>query len=983
MGLNIGDTPDSVQSIYDLNGNYTASNGRIVLFVFAEPSASALDSIYNDAENLLFGLQTIYNNVNNAGFGNNIRIAGIVYRYSGNIDPTDFNDYIDDYRNNHGITFDLVNNGAWSGSPSENYITNFGESVTSPSVYIISKFDLIAYKMHRGQFADNAAMYTAINNAVAALLAGPSVSSVSPVDGTRLNALNNVTVTFSEKIRKSDGAAVDSSCFRISGPGAGTLYANPAPTADATEKIYTLTTGDTTHNPGNGSVVLDISRIVTTEKHITDSVFYTPVPLVGNGGHDYYTVSYTGDIAAPAEVTGFTATPDDGQVTLTWTNPGDADFDHVEIWYGSGGSAGTQFTGTIDNTGTVISGLTNGTEYTLKVLTVDDLGNKSTGVSTTATPAVPDTTPPGEVTGLAATPADGQVTLTWTNPGDTDFDHVEIWYGTGGIAGTQFTGTIDNTGTVISGLTNGTEYTFKVVTVDDLSNKSTGVSTNATPSVPDTQAPAEVTGLTATPGNGQVTLTWTDPGDTDFDHVEIWYGSGGTADTQFTGTIDNTGTVINGLTNGTEYTFKVLTVDTLSNISTGVSTNATPTAPFVDIYLRDYVGDTGDPHTGPMAMSPDVFIITKDTNTPPTPAEVNAHLAVYPASPPPASIDADDVNVKYNFIFVRLHNRGDLDANGVTVKLFWSAPSTLTSPGDWKGINSLFGEIISSIDLPAGATVVSPGILWERDNGTNFGYPDPDTYAGVSIVYLPSGDLQKSIHSCFIAIADYSGDPAPSSSSIINADYGSFYNYIRNNNNVTWRNFDEVDIDPGGASGTGYEPGSGTGSGGGAGTGTGSSGGSQTQKQGRAVLPFNFNGTGHWMRRMQLHIATRFPQGTLVQIDMPSRLSRNMGPAPAVILRWLANLISMPLRALVFIKKKKSPGRTVMTLKRRSNNLMEKAFLWKGDRHDLKIHVKLPANCGKDKYPVCVRQLYKGKEIGRITWVLSVIDGKKIMAPRK
>ena len=37
-----------------------------------------------------------------------------------------------------------------------------------------------------------------------------------------------------------------------------------------------------------------------------------------------------------------------------------------------------------------------------------------------------DTTPPGEVSGVVTTPADGQVTLQWTNPGDADLDKVCI-----------------------------------------------------------------------------------------------------------------------------------------------------------------------------------------------------------------------------------------------------------------------------------------------------------------------------------------------------------------------------------------------------------------------------------------------------------------------------------------------------------------------------------------------------------------------------
>jgi hypothetical protein len=187
------------------------------------------------------------------------------------------------------------------------------------------------------------------------------------------------------------------------------------------------------------------------------------------------------DTAPPAEVSDLVATEADAQVTLTWTDPADADFDHVAISYGTGGNPDTAFTGTVDSAGTVIAGLTNDSEYSFLVTTVDTTGNESTGTTVTATPQAADTTPPAEVSDLVATAADAQVTLTWTDPADADFDHVAISYGTGGNPDTAFTGTVDSTGTVIAGLTNDSEYSFLVTTVDTTGNESAGTTVTATP----------------------------------------------------------------------------------------------------------------------------------------------------------------------------------------------------------------------------------------------------------------------------------------------------------------------------------------------------------------------------------------------------------------------------------------------------------------------------------------------------------------------
>ncbi len=93
-----------------------------------------------------------------------------------------------------------------------------------------------------------------------------------------------------------------------------------------------------------------------------------------------------------------------------------------------------------------------------------------------------DTTPPGEVSALAGVEGIGEVTLSWINPSDLDFDYVEIWYGIGNTE-TKFEGQILNTGTILSGLENGVTYSFLIKTVDDFGNKSTGISMELIPSI--------------------------------------------------------------------------------------------------------------------------------------------------------------------------------------------------------------------------------------------------------------------------------------------------------------------------------------------------------------------------------------------------------------------------------------------------------------------------------------------------------------------
>ncbi|MFA6937085.1 MAG: fibronectin type III domain-containing protein [Treponema sp.] len=287
------------------------------------------------------------------------------------------------------------------------------------------------------------------------------------------------------------------------------------------------------------------------------------------------------DTTAPAEATSFTAQAGDSQAILSWTNPTDADFYGVEV-------SATPATGTLANpvvlTGTTssltVTGLANATKYTFTVKTMDKSLNTSTGTTATATPAdSSDKTAPAEVTGIAATAGDSQALLSWTNPTDADFYGVEV-------SATPAYGSLATpvvligkiTTVSVSGLANGTEYTFIVRTIDKSLNKSTGTTAKATPvNSTDSTAPAEVTKLAKTEFDSSILLSWTNPTDSDFYGVTI-------TQSPATVTLANSVTLLNGtstftasgLTNGTTYTFTLKTFDLNNNKSAGTKISATP-----------------------------------------------------------------------------------------------------------------------------------------------------------------------------------------------------------------------------------------------------------------------------------------------------------------------------------------------------------------------------------------------------------------------
>jgi hypothetical protein len=94
---------------------------------------------------------------------------------------------------------------------------------------------------------------------------------------------------------------------------------------------------------------------------------------------------------------------------------------------------------------------------------------------------------------------------------------------------------------------------------------------------PDTTPPANVGNLVARAGNRRVKLTWTLPGDSDFDHVVVTrsqVSAGAAAQPVYRGKA--TSYVDRKVTNGVQYRYVVSSVDRSGNASAGAAATATP-----------------------------------------------------------------------------------------------------------------------------------------------------------------------------------------------------------------------------------------------------------------------------------------------------------------------------------------------------------------------------------------------------------------------
>jgi predicted phage tail protein len=275
---------------------------------------------------------------------------------------------------------------------------------------------------------------------------------------------------------------------------------------------------------------------------------------------------------APGAPTNVTGVPGNTQVVVSWVAPAS-----------NGGSAITSYTvtpfqgstagATVAVAGNVltatVTGLTNGLAYTFTVKATNAIGEGPASAPSSA--VFPGTVPgaPGTVTAVAG---NGQATVSWTAPASTGGSPLN------GYTITPFVGTtpgvpvsVDSAilTAVVSGLANGTAYTFKVKAVNAIGAGAESVSPVVTPAGP----PSAPTGVTGVAGNGQVTVSWSAPaanGSTITQYLINTY-QGSTPLPQYTAAFPSTSAPVGGLTNGLPYTF---TVQAVNAIGTGPASAA-------------------------------------------------------------------------------------------------------------------------------------------------------------------------------------------------------------------------------------------------------------------------------------------------------------------------------------------------------------------------------------------------------------------------
>jgi hypothetical protein len=231
----------------------------------------------------------------------------------------------------------------------------------------------------------------------------------------------------------------------------------------------------------------------------------------------------------------------------------------------------------------------------------------------------------------------------------------------------------------------------------------------------------------------------------------------------------------------------------------------------------------------------------------------------------------------------------------VTAAVYWSPPATLATPDLW----TLIGET-KIANVPSGDVLTaSDAIVW------------------------PAAAIPASGHYCFIALIGNVADPAPSPTRLGTLTWDQYLTFIRNNNNVAWRNFNVIENQSSGL----------------------------IDLSDWVAMEFIAPGPPDESREMRLEAVARLPKGSRAVLEIPLVMYQAMQERPSVDFDEERRTAFIPINPHGL----RSLGNMLFIAKSRAK---------------LRLLVHIPEERRHLPYEVFVRQVYKDLEVGRITWRL-------------
>ena len=291
----------------------------------------------------------------------------------------------------------------------------------------------------------------------------------------------------------------------------------------------------------------------------------------------------------PSAPTGLTATGGAGQVSLTWSPVSNAKTYNVYFATASGvtTSTGTKFPASTN--AYVQTGLTASTTYYYIVTALNSAGESvaSAQVSATTNPTVPVPTVPAAPAGVTATGGTNQVTISWMAISGAASYNI-YWSTTTGVTKANGTKLANATSPAVqTGLADATTYYYIITAQNSVGESAASVQVAATtlPAVPVPTAPAAPTGVSATGGTNQATVSWASASGATSYNI-YWSTTSGVTKTNGTKIPAATSPYVQmGLSAGTSYYYIITAVNSVgeSAASTQATATTNPAPPTVPV----------------------------------------------------------------------------------------------------------------------------------------------------------------------------------------------------------------------------------------------------------------------------------------------------------------------------------------------------------------------------------------------------------------
>jgi fibronectin type 3 domain-containing protein len=343
-----------------------------------------------------------------------------------------------------------------------------------------------------------------------------------------------------------------------------------APTGAVSYRVLRSTTS------GAGYALVGTSGTASyTDTTVSNGTTYYYVVVASNGACN--SVNSTEAAATPActppsTPINLTAVPGNGQIVLSWTaSTGGATLYQVFRSATAGGPYTTPLASPV-SAGYTDATVVNGTTY---YYVVSASNGACASINSAEVFAAPVCVPPSVPTGLAGTPGDGKVTLSWTaSTGGPASYTVSRGTTTGGPYTTV--GTPTSTTFTDSAVVNGTAYFYVVSSSNGSCGSDATAQVAVTPSAGCAQAAP--TGVTATAGSQKVTLTWVaSAGATSYSiGRSATSGSGYTSAGSVTAPTVTFADTDTTLVNGTKYYYVVTAVNATCSSPSSTEVSATP-----------------------------------------------------------------------------------------------------------------------------------------------------------------------------------------------------------------------------------------------------------------------------------------------------------------------------------------------------------------------------------------------------------------------